>query len=144
LDPPLYTTTNAENVRLALALSEVTTPTATVAVGWAGTLPYFLGRTAIDLLGKSDRKVAHGPMYQPAPNAPLLRRLGWFFPGHMKRDLDFSIGQLRPDIVVTVWPPEDPEQAPYLRAYQAVELEGRTVYIRRKSRQIRWSRLRSS
>ncbi len=63
----------------------------TIAVSTAGAIPYFARRSAIDLLGKSDRVVAHLPHSTGAI----------FIPGHSKRDLEYSIGQLRPDLVVS-------------------------------------------
>jgi hypothetical protein len=80
-------------LRLGLAIRAATTPEARVAVVWAGTLPYFASRHAIDLLGKADPVVAHGP---PATAA--------FFPGHNKWNLQHSLVDLRPDLVVQELP----------------------------------------
>ena len=66
-----------------------TDPRATIAVVLAGNGPYFSHRRTIDILGKSDRHVAR--LRVPA-SAPVR-------PGHDKEDLDYSIGQLRPDLV---------------------------------------------
>jgi hypothetical protein len=64
-------------------------PVAYVSLGWAGNGPYFSHRASIDLLGKSDRHIAH------------MRAVSttFFRPGHIKFDLDYSIGKLRPDLV---------------------------------------------
>lgn len=75
-----------------LLIRDSTTPTASVAVMWAGASPYFSGRDSIDLLGKSDVKIAHEPS-QPVP----------FYPGHTKWDYAWSIGHLRPDLVADLF-----------------------------------------
>ncbi|HEX5068831.1 MAG TPA: hypothetical protein VFV78_01345 [Vicinamibacterales bacterium] len=77
--------------KLGLALRELTSPDATIAVTWAGNIPYFARRTAIDLLGKSDVHVAH-----VRPRLP-------FVPGHDKWDYAYSVGELQPDVVVQTW-----------------------------------------
>ncbi|MDQ1519071.1 MAG: hypothetical protein QOI55_144 [Actinomycetota bacterium] len=58
-----------------------------IAVWWAGNGPYFSHRPSIDVLGKSDRRVAH--------ERPSLL----FRPGHNKLDLEYSVHQLRPDVI---------------------------------------------
>jgi arabinofuranosyltransferase len=84
---------DADAVREGLALRQVTTPTARIAYIAAGAMPYFAGRKAIDLLGKSDPVIAKGK-----PAAP-------FYPGHSKWNYAYSIGQLKPDIVTILWSP---------------------------------------
>ena len=71
-----------------LVVRDVTAPSATTAVVWAGASTYYSGRPSIDLLGKSDRHIAHeAPRKVP------------FYPGHTKWDYAWSIGRLRPDLV---------------------------------------------
>jgi hypothetical protein len=137
IEPPLHVQDNAEKVRLALALREVTTPRATVAVVWAGAEPYVLQRPAIDLLGKTDRYVAHLPMRQPPTDAALGDRVTFFWPGHLKYDYAYSIGHLRPDVVAELW--RDPEEAaPWLRsAYRRVIVADVPIYFRRDSHELR-------
>ncbi len=86
------------DIEAALVLEQLTTPDASVAVIWAGTTPYFLQRRCIDMLGKSDRRVAHGEAHVFAD-----RRWNGFFPGHMKWDFAYSIGERQPDVVVGLW-----------------------------------------
>jgi hypothetical protein len=81
-------------VRLALAVRDTTAPDASVAVVWAGIIPYFARRPAVDLLGRSDPTIAR--------MAPRTRR---FWPGHTKWDYGHSIGRLRPDVIVQLWSP---------------------------------------
>jgi hypothetical protein len=88
-----YVEDDAWATRYGLALRAATTGDATIAVAWAGAIPYFSHRPTIDLLGKSDRVIATGER-QPT--------IG-FFPGHDKWDYGYSIGQLRPDVVAQLW-----------------------------------------
>jgi hypothetical protein len=62
-----------------------------VAVVWAGAIPYFSRRPSIDLFGKSDPAIAHLPPRRS------------FLPGHDKWDFAYSIGKLRPELVVLAW-----------------------------------------
>jgi hypothetical protein len=78
-------------VRKALAIRAASPPEARVAVVWAGAIPYFSRRPAIDLFGKSDPVIAH---LAPGPV---------FLPGHDKWDFEYSIGRLRPDLVDLTW-----------------------------------------
>jgi arabinofuranosyltransferase len=63
-----------------------------VAVSSAGIAPFLLDGTFVDILGKSDRRIAHEPPQQMD-----------FLPGHMKWDLDYSIGELAPDVLIGNW-----------------------------------------
>ncbi len=99
LRQPLFIEGNKEAVQIALDLQKITTPEASVAVVAAGAIPYFSERFAIDLLGKSDRKIAR----LPAQGRTGLRGIADFRPGHMKWDYAYSIGELKPDVVVQLW-----------------------------------------
>jgi len=79
LDPPDQTG-HLDHLKWALALDEITDRDATLAVAWAGIIPYFADRSAVDLLGRCDATIAHEPM-------PLDPE-GGFYPGHMKWDYD--------------------------------------------------------
>ena len=81
---------DAEMTRYGLALRDVTTEQASIAVARAGGISYFSRRLSVDLLGKSDRVVATSP--------PVFA----FNPGHNKLNIVYSIGQLRPDIVAEI------------------------------------------
>jgi len=73
--------------RVAVDLQSCMRPEASIAVTWAGSLPYFSHRPAIDLLGKSDPVIARSPGHG-------------FVPGHDKWDYEYSIGRLRPDVIL--------------------------------------------
>ena len=136
---------DAAMARYGLAIREVTDAKASVAVVWAGAIPYFSRRPAVDLLGKSDPVIAHGPS----------RPIG-FTPGHTKWDYRHSIGRLRPDLIAQVWPPSRPDfdatvsgagYGPWLlsagRATPAKlsVLSGGRVFVRADSRLVRRDRL---
>lgn len=78
-------------VRIGLSIAEHTSSAATIAVHAAGQIPYYSGRRTIDLLGLNDRVIARGPMTGP------------FYPGHDKWNYDYSILQLRPDLIADNW-----------------------------------------
>ncbi len=139
LRSPVQTWENREKIEQALSLRKATMPDAKLAVVWAGIVPYFSERPAVDLLGKSDRTIAHELMKR-TPGADLLTE---FYPGHMKWDYSRSIGQLKPDVIVQLWPlvgsvPSDAKL--YLDAsYIPVKIEGYGVYVRKGSPSIRWN-----
>jgi hypothetical protein len=93
------------HVELAIFINDVTYENATVGVFWAGTLPYYVDRKAIDFLGKSDSYIANLPPDLSAAfdggnvNSP---------PGHNKYDLTYSIQTLQPTYVEGfVWGNQD-------------------------------------
>jgi hypothetical protein len=92
-DNAFYADDDEWTTRYGLALRAATADDATIAVTWAGAIPYFSHRPTIDLLGKSDRIVATSAR-QPSAG---------FEPGHDKWDYGYSIGQLRPDVVADLW-----------------------------------------
>ena len=89
---------NEERMNVALALERFTEPDATIGMFAAGTIPYYLGRPAIDFLGKMDSRIAR---LEPdlsdywGPGA-VLRPSKIIRPGHNKYDLEYSIKELKP------------------------------------------------
>jgi hypothetical protein len=77
----VYVTEVVEN------LAPTTKPQAVIATVWAGVPAYYTRRPMIDLLGKNDTRIGESTPH------------GEFFPGHNKWDYDYSIGQLRPDVI---------------------------------------------
>jgi hypothetical protein len=108
---------DAYMTKYGLAIRDSTRPSASVAVVWAGALPYFAHRRALDLLGKSDPVIARG--------APATSQ---FHPGHTKWDYGYSIGRLRPDLVAQLYVGATPadremiEQAGFHRAGPAASI----------------------
>ena len=111
-----------EAVTAAVRVRLATTPDATIAVVWAGTVPYFSHRRAVDLLGKSDRAVARLDAREP------------FLPGHVKWNYRHSIGRFRPDVVLQLWQPT-PADHHYLRDAGYERLDGQ-IFVRRDSRAV--------
>ncbi|MFZ5881017.1 MAG: hypothetical protein ACOY0R_16745 [Chloroflexota bacterium] len=136
---PDYTAGNERNLRIALALQETTKPGASVAVIGAGTIPYLLpGDYALDILGKADPYIAHQNVRAPMSvmDVPTMR------PGHMKWDYAYTFGQLKPDIIVSIWEGTDKEAAPYLDDYVYATIgEKLQVYLRKDSPYVLWDRV---
>ena len=129
-DRPLHVFENGKNIRRARLLADITLPTASAAVTSAGTVPYYADRQMIDLLGKNDRHVSRLP-----------GRAIPFYPGHMKWDYGYSIGRLRPDVVIELWlSPEEAE--PFLRAdYRRVRMGEFLWWLRKDSPHVLWDRV---
>ncbi len=144
LRQPLFIEGNKEDVQIALDLQAITTPDARVGVVAAGAIPYFSQRFAIDLLGKSDVKIAR----MDAQGSKSLRSIADFRPGHMKWDYDYSIGELEPDVVAQLWGDTEAAQA-YLERYYigggagSLNTAGDALYysLRRGSPRILWDRV---
>ena len=135
IERPGHFTESVKMVRSALTIQRISTREATVAVVWAGTVPYFCERTAIDLLGKSDPVIARS-----APRIPAgLAGVGEFWPGHNKWDHDYSIGQLKPDLVTELWRPLPPSQQ---EAYEWIQSDGGDLLARRGSPHLHWDSIK--
>ncbi len=130
---------NVANVNTALALGEISRPSASVGVFWAGSIPYYTGLRAIDFLGKSDPVIARR-------KPDLTGAVAWggmnSVPGHNKYDLRYSIVNLRPTYVQGFrWGRQDLSQ--WARAhYDSVSHKGVTLWLRRGSSDVRWDRFR--
>ena len=126
---PDYVAGSDSNLAIALALQQTVTRQASIAVLGAGTVPYMLpDNPVLDILGKTDPIIAHGPVRTPMSIAdvPDMR------PGHMKWNYNRTFGELKPDVIVAIWPGTDAEAAPYLVDYvQGVVAPGVRVYLRR-------------
>lgn len=98
---PLYWDINRRYVQVAYALDDMLRdfPQARVAVTSAGVLPYFLDRQCIDMLGKNDKRIARMAVQRHRRHGDWPR----FHAGHMKWDNAYSIGVLRPEVVVAPW-----------------------------------------
>ncbi len=95
-DLPFDVAASHKHIETAIAINEITRETATIGVFWAGTLPYYVDRRAIDFLGKSDPHIASLP-------ADTSGTIAWdgmnSVPGHNKYDLAYSIQTLLPTYV---------------------------------------------
>jgi hypothetical protein len=128
---------NQHDVEHALWLRDATTREATVAVVRAGTIPYFSDRYSIDLLGKNDEHLARETVKTTRGDLSFMD----FRPGHMKTDFAYSIGRLRPDVIVQLRRRTE-EAAPFLtNDYEGLLVSDDCVYISRASAHVVWSRL---
>jgi len=134
-----YIAGNEQNIHYAIGLEKITKPGASMAVVGAGTTPYLLpDRYAIDLLGKADPAIAHGPIRFPMSIAdiPDMR------PGHMKWNYAHSIGELKPDVIVLLWEGTGDEFEPYSDEYVPGGAGDGTGFLLRKgSPNILWDQV---
>jgi arabinofuranosyltransferase len=136
---PDYVAGSDHNLSIALALAKTTKPGASIAVVGAGTIPYLLpDDPVLDILGKTDPVIAHEGVRAPMSieDIPDMR------PGHMKWDYAHTFGELKPDVIVSIWPGTDAEAAPYLDAYVSGVIAPRIkVYLRKDSMKILWDQV---
>jgi hypothetical protein len=78
------------NIRIGLLIKNNTREESKIAGFWAGSSFYFSERYGIDMLGKSDKYIAHLPVTLEEAKV-----------GHNKFDFDHSIGKLKPDLVIS-------------------------------------------
>lgn len=87
---------NVANVNTAIFLNGTLKPTASLAVFYAGSIPYYTGFKSYDMLGKCDKYIASLP-------PDLSGKIAWLgmnsVPGHNKYDLNYSIISNRPTYV---------------------------------------------
>ena len=111
-------------------------PETTVAVTAAGNTAYFLpDNYMIDLLGKADASIAHGPVRTPMSiiDIPLMQ------PGHMKWNYAYSIGELQPDVIIGLREGTNTDAEPYLKNYVVAAIgEGIKVFLLKDSPNIYW------
>ncbi len=143
---PLYVDYDIQKIREALWLKGNTKPDATIAVYSAGTLPYFAHRPTIDILGKSDKYISKLPMRLPNDNQPAVNPWSnWrlFWPGHMKYDYNYSIGQLQPDVVQGLW--DNEEQGTHFLDKDYIKVDmgktGGDCWFHRNSPNILWKNI---
>jgi hypothetical protein len=104
-------------VKLGLVIAEYTSPQATIAVHAAGQIPYYSDRRTIDLLGLNDPVIAKGPVTGP------------FYPGHDKWNYDYSIMQLKPDLIADNWI----KLGDYMKDKKEYQQLDNGIYIRKDS-----------
>ena len=130
---------NRTNTNAAIAISALTRPGASVGVIWAGTLPYYVDRYAVDFLGKSDPYIAR-------LDADVSGSSGWgsqiSIPGHNKYDLDYSIVQRRPTYSQAFAWGHATVRPYFVENYVRVEYHGaagtKTVFLLRDSPLVCW------
>lgn len=137
VEKPVFTESVERYALMGLALKDVTTEDAAIAVVTAGNIPYFSERKAVDLLGKNDPVIAKGPVHI---NSSLFEPGSWR-PGHNKWNYAYSIGELQPDVVAQIWENTDEEAAPYLVNYDLYVIDGIPYYFRQDSPYIIWENI---
>jgi hypothetical protein len=85
--PTLLRNYNERLYRYGTYLRDHSDADTVIAVHWAGLTAYFADRPAVDMLGRSDRHIAH------------LAVQG-FAPGHSKWDWDYLVYERRPDVIL--------------------------------------------
>lgn len=137
LSKPYQTNDNQDNVNAALVLNQLMTSDATVGVYWAGSIPYFTDRKAVDFLGKSDRYIAQLP---PDISGAVTANGMNSVPGHNKYDLNYSIKALEPTYVQGVaWGAQDLSQWAETR-YVNVEYDGIHLFLLKNSPAVLWNK----
>lgn len=129
-----------QSIDAAITLDPLLAPDATVAVIIGGTLPFFLDRPAIDLLGKNDPEIARlPPDLSGAVTGVGVRSL----PGHNKYDLERSIARRLPTFVERfVWGRDD-LRALAAAQYRVVSYPGvMLLHLRAGSPLVHWERIR--
>jgi len=132
---------NHRNANIGLALRRLTTDRATVAAYWAGAIPYYAEREAIDLLGKMDPNVVR----QGARAAVSWGGMDEV-PGHNKIDLAHSLVMRRPTFIqysniacsvggvdLRSWCREN---------YALVDVAGMKLLLAKGAPEVRWEYLR--
>jgi hypothetical protein len=142
-----YVAGTERNLRTALALQSATKPGTSVAVIGAGAIPYLLpDRYVIDILGKTDPVIARGPIRQSLgiPDVAFLvpGNENRMRPGHMKWNYAHTFGELKPDVIVSLWDETVKEAEPYLQDYVFASIEDEaTVLLRKNSPNILWDKV---
>ena len=135
---PFQTEANKDNIKIALALDKLTAPNATVGVFWAGTIPYYTGRKAMDFLGKSDRYIAQLP---PDTSGSISWDNMKSVPGHNKYDLNYSIKSLEPTYIErTKWGRQDLTEWVKTK-YVKVRYNGATLILLKDSPLVFWDKI---
>jgi hypothetical protein len=122
---------NINQIYMAKSLSKITKPNEKIAIVMAGVTPYFLpDRRFVDLLGKSDKVIAHGISYTDEKEKGLKQYIS-YRPGHMKWNYPYVVSELRPDVFGQIWPESE---VIYLKKdyEEYISPEGYGFYIHRK------------
>jgi hypothetical protein len=124
--------------RLGDHLAAVTQPDAVIAAGGVGGVQYWSGRRVLDVLGKSDERIARS-----APVGPS------FLPGHDKYDAAYTVGELQPDVVAQGLTAAQVQPYGYVAVRstlgplpEGIPLDGELVwFVRPDSTEVRWDLL---
>ncbi|MFC2155484.1 hypothetical protein ACFLRB_03205 [Acidobacteriota bacterium] len=152
-NPPFEVKGIKANLDIGLLIEKITFPETKIALTWAGTVPYFINRKYIDLLGKNDRTIARTRMHRFEDTEPLFSNnflkspYTFFYPGHLKWDFDYSIRQLKPDVIMQTWGNQDELFRLLEKDYislKAFKAKGFQIILKKNSPHINWEALGSS
>jgi hypothetical protein len=124
--------------RLGDHLAAVTRPEAVIAAGGVGGVQYWSGRRVLDVLGKSDERIARSTPVGPS-----------FLPGHDKYDAAYTVGELQPDVVAQGLTAAQVQPYGYVAVRstlgplpEGIPLDGEVVwFVRPDSTEVRWELL---
>lgn len=134
-EEPFNISLNRDMVGFALTIKKITNPGARIGVTWAGIIPYISERPIIDFLGKTDKVIARKPMHGPGDKD---NRFTHFHPGHLKWDNSYSIGELKPDLIIQFWGLLEEAEPYIIPYYQQIQVGTRYWYARAGSDKIKW------
>ena len=138
IDLPYQNNYARAHVEVAIAINDLTDRDATIGVFWGGTLPYYVDRTAIDFLGKSDKYIASLPPDVSGQSAGFGMNS---MPGHNKYDLTYSIQKLLPTYVEEFdWGTQ--KLSGWAEGYYVrVKYNGAKLYLLKGSPDVNWDKV---
>lgn len=120
---------NMNQLHMANSLATITHPQTKIGIVMAGVTPYFLpDRQFIDLLGKSDKSIAHSASFHDKSIG--LKQYLNYRPGHVKWNYPYVVTKHKPDVFGQVYPETEVK---YLqKEYRKfVSKEGYIYYLRK-------------
>lgn len=123
------------NLEIVHAVNKITTQQAEIAVTAAGAIPYFTERQFIDVLGRVDSFIAHLPIHIPSGGLINIR------PGHIKWDYEYSIGKLKPDMILGLWGDKDEAEMILNEYYTRISVNGMEYLVLKDSPEILWDQV---
>jgi hypothetical protein len=140
LDLPYQNNYARAHVDVAIAINELTDEGATVGVFWAGTLPYYVDRVAMDFLGKSDKYIASLPPDTSGQSAGFEMDS---MPGHNKHDLTYSIQTLLPTYVEEFDYGAEKLSGWAQDYYVRVKYNDAKLYLLKDSPNVKWNKVKT-
>lgn len=128
LSPHQIVGANKLNTQKAIVINEILKSSDTVAVEWAGVMPYFSNdKYYIDLLGKNDKYIAR------LDSSEFLRLSGkpfWdkFLPGHTKWDYNYSLLEKQPDIISQL--PTNFNNLNFINDYSEIKIGEDRIFVK--------------
>lgn len=125
-------------INTAIILDEITTEKAGVGVFWAGIIPYYSGRPAVDFLGRNDKYIAR---LQPDLSGMVSWSGMYSVPGHNKYDLDYSIKHLLPTYIqYPIWKGQN-ILSWAMDNYSVVNYKGIQLWLKKDAQEVKWGLL---